>query len=74
MTTITTRRAAPELLKTYGIGIALVAGLGTLALTGRSTYEPTDVGTSAYARPTPALDGQSLAAYIAAHEVTRLGR
>ncbi len=57
-----------------GVGIALALGLGAvLVLTGQSTYGSADPASSPYGRPTAALDGQTLAAYISEHESNRLG-
>jgi len=61
-------------LEAIVVGVALAAALGVLALVGHSTYGSGHDGDSAYARPTPALHGQSLAAYIAAHQAGRLPR
>ena len=66
------RRRGSRLFAMLGLGIAAIAGLGALALTSQSTYGPVDAPISAYARPTPALHGQTLAVYVAAHETSRL--
>ena len=60
-------------LEAYGVGIASAAALGALAL------RPVDLRNSggpasAYARPTPALHGQTLAGYVAEHQSSRLTR
>ena len=62
------RRRGSRLFAMLGLGIAAVAGLGTWALTSQSTYGPVDTPVSAYARPTPALHGQTLAVYVAARD------
>jgi hypothetical protein len=58
----------------YAAGLLLVAGAGALVLSGPSAYEADDGGGSAYTRPTPALGGQTLAAYVADHQDARLSR
>ena len=68
------RRPASLRLQAYGVGIALAAALGALAFAGQSTYGPGDGPISAYARPTPALHGQTLSVYIATHQTSRLIR
>ena len=74
------RRPGRADLVTAGVGIALAAGIGAVVLTGQSTYGPSDgayggadTSPSAYARPLPALGGQTLAAYLADHQSSRLG-
>lgn len=69
----------PSRLELYGVGIALVAGIGVVAFVGQSDYSPGDPSgggqtTSAYARPTKALDGQTLAGYLADHYADRVAR
>jgi hypothetical protein len=73
------RRPAPDYI-TAGVGIALAVGLGAIMLTSPATYGSSTGGygatvsiASAYARPTPALDGETLAVYIAEHQSSRLG-
>jgi hypothetical protein len=68
-------------LELYGVGIALAAGLGVVALVGQdnpSSYAPVDSSgpgfTSAYSRPTEALGGQTLAGYLADHYSDRVAR
>ena len=68
-------RARPGAGRLVGYGAGTVAALGLAALillSGPASYEPGGGDQSAYSRPTNALDGQSLAAYIAAHQATRL--
>ena len=61
-------------LEAYGVGVALAVALGVLAVNGQLTYGPGDQPASAFARPTPALHGQTLAAYVAEHQSVRLAR
>ena len=58
---------------TFGTGVALAVALAALALNAPSTNGRDEPG-SAYARPTQALQGQSLAAYISGHQADRLAR
>ena len=72
----------PSRLELYGVGIALAAGIGAVALVGQSDYSPDgpassssgDPTTSAYTRPTEALGGQTLASYLADHYSDREAR
>ncbi len=68
------RRLTPARIGAYGAGVALAVALGALALNAPSTYGQADERGSAYARPTQALQGQSLAAYISRHQADRLAR
>ena len=78
----TRRRRGPSRLELYGVGIALAAGIGVVAFVGQSDYSPDspsgyssgDGTTSAYARPTKALDGQTLAGYLGDHYSDRVAR
>jgi hypothetical protein len=66
------RRPGTARLEAIGVGIALAVALGVLAQLGHSGYGSVHDGDSPYARPTPALHGQTLASYVAAHEARRL--
>jgi hypothetical protein len=68
------RTAERGRLVAYGAGLALVAALGALWAVGDSSYGTDDGPSSTYARPLEALNGQSLAAYLAAHQADRLAR
>jgi hypothetical protein len=72
------RRRRSRHLERYGVGLALAAAVGAIALVGQFDDEPRDVSggspTSAFARPTAALGGRSLAAYVAGHQSDRLER
>ena len=78
----TGRRRGPSRLELYGVGVALAAGIGVVALVGQSGYAPDgpsgyssgDRTTSAYTRPTEALGGQTLAGYLADHYIDREAR
>jgi hypothetical protein len=77
----TPHRRGPSRLELYGVGIALAAGIGVVALVGQdnpSSYAPdvsSGAGTaSAYSRPTDALDGRTLAGYLADHYSDRVAR
>lgn len=55
-------------------GAAAALGLGAVVLlTGPALYGAAQPAPSPYAQPVDALDGQSLAAYVADHELNRLG-
>jgi hypothetical protein len=68
------RRVSARRLGGYAAGLLLVTAAGTLIVSGPSAYEADDGGGSAYTRPTPALGGETLAAYVADHQEARLAR
>ena len=77
----TRRGRGPSRLELVGVGIALAAGLGVVAFVGQdnpANYAPDSSSgaglTSAYSRPTQALDGQTLAGYLADHYSDRVAR
>jgi len=66
------RRPGFVRLGAYGVGVALAVALGALSFADQSTYGAGDRPVSAYARQTPAVRGQTLAAYVAADQDNRL--
>ena len=58
----------------YAAGLLLVTGVGALIASDPSAYHADDGGGSEYTRPTPALGGETLAAYVADHQEARLAR
>ncbi|MEO6511565.1 MAG: hypothetical protein ABIO16_11285 [Nocardioides sp.] len=55
-------------------GVAAALGLGAVVLlTGPALYGAAEPAPSPYARPVQALDGQTLAMYLADHQSNRLG-
>ena len=68
------RRPTSVRMWAYGAGVGLAVALGALALAAPSTYGQGEGSDSAYSRPTQALNGQSLASYVAKHQADRLTR